>query len=303
MRITKGSKLRNKAVSGGSATMIEDIKLSRAAYGGMPVEGYTIDKELSNKNYTTYVDPQGKATVVYRGTDPWNWRDVTTDMALPFLGVQHASKLSRFKNARKVAERAKAKHGAENVTLTGHSLGASQAMAVSNQTGLNARTFNPYVSPGDAMWNKKNYDKVENHYHKNDPISFFSRYMKRLKGNVTSRKKTKDPHGLSAISGGGSPRMTQRFTYYYTELYHMFVAPEAWPRHRRWWQQNITANRVWGPRWRALTRTFNNVGAASDAVLAQGVEDMKNILSWQENEERHPSLEGALMKIDHNVDN
>lgn len=180
---------------GGSATLQDDVRLARAAYGGKPVEGYTIDPDLSNRNYTTYVDRQGKATISYRGTDTKNWRDLGTDALLAFTGVQGAQKLSRFKNAKDVAERAKSKYGAENVSLTGHSLGGSQVLAISNQTGLPGRSFNPYASLGDALWNRRNYEKVENYHQKGDPISIMSRYMKKLKTSV-SRKKTKDPHGM-----------------------------------------------------------------------------------------------------------
>jgi hypothetical protein len=197
-RRTRGSKFGRGKI-GGAVSMAEDVKLSKAAYGGKPVEGYTIDPELSNVNYTTYVDPEGRATVAYRGTNTKNWRDIGTDVGLAFLGVQHANKLSRFQNARKVADSATSKYGKDKVSLTGHSLGASQTLAISNQTGLPARSFNPYVSLGDVAFNRRNYRNTQNYHQKGDIVSFLSPYMKKLTTTVR-KKRSRDPHGLANFS-------------------------------------------------------------------------------------------------------
>ena len=122
-------------------------RLAKGSYGSQPIEGFDIDRELSNQNRTVYTK-DGKAIISYRGTDvknPWNrWKDLGTD-ALIALGLQDEG--SRFKNAEKYAKDTIQKYGAGNVELTGHSLGGSQALYVSDKLGLPAKAFNPGVSP------------------------------------------------------------------------------------------------------------------------------------------------------------
>lgn len=186
VHVTKAGRISSR---GGAVSMQDDARLAIASYGGKPVEGYTIDPELSNVNYTTYVDPQGRATMAFRGTNPKNWRDLGTD-ALLSLGLQGVS--SRFQNSKKAVDRARQKYG--DVDLTGHSLGGSQALYLSNQRGLNARTFNPGVGPVDALRNR-NYSKAQNYHVRGDPISFLSRHVKNLK-TQTLRSTSANKHGM-----------------------------------------------------------------------------------------------------------
>jgi hypothetical protein len=77
-------------------------KLAAGSYGQKDVEGYDIDKELSNRNRTVYVDKDtGKAVVSFRGTDlsgSSRWGDLGTD-ALIAMGLGKHS--DRMKNAKK----------------------------------------------------------------------------------------------------------------------------------------------------------------------------------------------------------
>ena len=57
--------------------------------------GLTKDTSLSQKKDKVYVDNNGKAYIVYKGTNPWDVNDLTTDLA---IGVGLGRFTSRFKN-------------------------------------------------------------------------------------------------------------------------------------------------------------------------------------------------------------
>lgn len=120
--------------------------LAKSAYEGGKNESsipshYKVDAQLSNRNRTVFFDEStGEAVVSYRGTNPKNFGDLGTDLAIA-VGAQ--GKTSRFKNAEAVAKQAVAKYGKEHVTLTGHSLGGTQALYVGNKLDLKAKAFNP----------------------------------------------------------------------------------------------------------------------------------------------------------------
>jgi hypothetical protein len=98
-----------KAPSGGADTM----------------PGFHIDSRYSNENrvlYASDTDPK-KAVLSFRGTDVKNGNDLGTD-ALLALHMEGLS--SRFQNAARVAKAAQAQYS--DLTLTGHSAGASQAL-------------------------------------------------------------------------------------------------------------------------------------------------------------------------------
>lgn len=129
-------------------------KLSKGSYGSQDIKGYTIDRGLSNQNRTTYVK-DGKAIVSFRGTDlktkDNKWKDLGTD-ALIFFGLERFG--SRFKNAVKATKKVVEKYGKDNVELTGHSLGGSQALYVGKELGLPVKAFNPGTSPADVIRDK-----------------------------------------------------------------------------------------------------------------------------------------------------
>ena len=116
--------------------------VSRAAYGDdsyVPAN-YNKDLELSNRNRSVYFDPNTrKAIVGFKGTDPSNSDDLGTD-ALIALGIYGVG--SRFKNAIHTTQLAKAKYKG-GVTVTGHSLGGTQALYVSRAENVDAYAFNP----------------------------------------------------------------------------------------------------------------------------------------------------------------
>jgi hypothetical protein len=171
------------------------VKMAETSYTPLPsIAGWERDDSLSNKNYTTYTKG-GKSVIAYRGTDLKNpktrWDDLGTDLLLT-IGL--ADSASRFKNAKKVADRAVQKYGENNVNLVGHSLGGSQSAWVSRKTGLKGTGFNTGWSPIDAL-RKRTYTNFKNVRVEGDPVSYFGRKLGRTT-NVSVKPKMKNKHSL-----------------------------------------------------------------------------------------------------------
>lgn len=140
--------------------------MSKAAYGDkealdyMQQQGYAKDDSLAfsglghflldgpsalyaQPNSTTFVK-DGKAVISYRGTDPTDMADLMADAAIA-MGWNHMS--GRFWEADRVYQAAVKKYGAENVEVTGHSLGGAEALYVARKYGAGGTVFNPGESP------------------------------------------------------------------------------------------------------------------------------------------------------------
>ena len=115
-------------------------------------EGYHLDTSLSDEYSVVIKRPNGSAVISYRGTDAME--DVMPDIQIvlgrhsPFVdrfAVHRHLITDRFERASQKFEAASAKH---NIAyLTGHSLGASQSMAIARKHGARAVAFNPGSSP------------------------------------------------------------------------------------------------------------------------------------------------------------
>lgn len=128
-------------------------ELSAAAYHPGTAEeavghrGFVVDRELSNRNRTTFFHPASKkAVVAFRGTNPWNPSDLYADW---LLARGHSGTSSRFKTSAAVVRKANRKYGLDNVHVTGHSLGGAQALDVNRRLGNKAFAFNPGAGLGD----------------------------------------------------------------------------------------------------------------------------------------------------------
>lgn len=145
------------------------------------VLGYDILQQYSSPDRVVYQHQATKHVVIaFRGTDPKSWsggfhakgfRDLTTDV---MLGLGSEGLSHRFYNAEKVTKAVVQKYGADNVSVTGHSLGGSQAMHVSNKYGLHAHVYNPHVTWSQAL-TATNYPNVSLHVNASDPVSAFYR--------------------------------------------------------------------------------------------------------------------------------
>ena len=61
-------------------------------------------------------------------------------------------------------------YGVNNVTVTGHSLGGSQALYVSRKNKVHAEVYNPHISWNDALTHN-NYFHANIHVNKTDPVA------------------------------------------------------------------------------------------------------------------------------------
>ena len=87
------------------------------------MNGYNLDKELSNHNQQVYYNPEHKKLVVsVAGTH--NARDWGTDF---YLGIGKLKDTNRYKEAKSVYDKAKYKYNPLQTTAIGHSLGSSIA--------------------------------------------------------------------------------------------------------------------------------------------------------------------------------
>lgn len=141
-------------------------ELASAAYHGEAVKGYDILPEFTTKDRVAYKHSHSnKVYLAFRGTDLSNHRDIGTDI---LMGLELHHKSSRLQKAVGTAKKLKEKFGSENVILTGHSLGGSQALYASEKLGLAAEVYNPYLS---YKQKKKTYHHATVHHTEGDIIS------------------------------------------------------------------------------------------------------------------------------------
>jgi hypothetical protein len=123
-------------------------RFAKAAYGNSSdvPEGYYADAELSNRNRVVYVDAESKrAVIAFRGTQPTSaekWNDFGTDVGVA-LGIESVT--PRFRQALRTGKQARAKYPDYEITATGHSLGASQALYLNKRMGIPAVSFSEHV--------------------------------------------------------------------------------------------------------------------------------------------------------------
>jgi hypothetical protein len=190
-------------------------KFANGAYDKVDMShmGWNTDTELSNRNRQVYHHPESnKAIVAYRGTSlnsKSKWGDLGSD-ALLAIGLKGLS--SRFKNAKKVAQATADKYGQDNVVLTGHSLGGSQALYANSKLGLETHGYNAGVSPSDAtqgikkkVWDKLTFGLFKKPVKPNatiyttgkDPISILSPMVANAQTKFVKKKKGVDAHALA----------------------------------------------------------------------------------------------------------
>lgn len=107
----------------GQLSLYDTLKNSYSKDHKQNMNGYQLDKSLSNHNQQVYYNPQHKKLVVsVAGTH--NLRDWGTDF---YLGLGKLKDTNRYKEAKLVYDKAKAKYNPLQSSAVGHSLGGTIA--------------------------------------------------------------------------------------------------------------------------------------------------------------------------------
>lgn len=160
--------------------------MQNAVYSQAEVEGYTIDKQLSNSKGVVYVNNKtGKATIAFAGTqfaggkgesklqkryreidnqyrvqhgmkpteaptvhkNKTSWKQSLRDIGADLnIAMGTEENSNEFKKADEQYQQVIKKYGQENVDLTGHSLGGTKAAYLSHKHGAYAETYNQGAS-------------------------------------------------------------------------------------------------------------------------------------------------------------
>ena len=154
---------------GGKIASISLNKMIKSSYKSRKeadenIDGYTLDKSLSNKKGKVYVDANGKAVVIHRGTTG-TVSDWTNNLAYLTGTYKYTD---RYKKGKKLQEDAEKKYGAQNIDTAGHSQGAVLARELGKKS-KNVITVNPA-----SLFQKKadNETVVRSSL---DPVSFLQR--------------------------------------------------------------------------------------------------------------------------------
>jgi hypothetical protein len=107
--------------------------------------GYFIDHKLTDKEHLVLVNPKKNITIFgVRGTNPENFNDIVTNVAVPFYGIKN---LDRYKLAEKKNEEIKLKYKNNKIIKIGHSLGGL-IQSVLSSDDEKVYTYNrPYSYP------------------------------------------------------------------------------------------------------------------------------------------------------------
>ena len=129
------------------------------------VDGYEIDKDLSGQRAQVYYNKDtNHAVISHRGTK--GIHDMFTDVQLMF----GHKKNKRFDHGRKVTDQAIKKYHDANVTVVGHSLGASIAQEANKPHKKELVTLNGAVAPLDLLHKQQDHEFVVRTKH--DPVSY-----------------------------------------------------------------------------------------------------------------------------------
>jgi len=109
---------------------------SKQAKNTLEKQGLKLDRELSNKEAKTFIDAEGKPSIVVRGSK--SAYDFLVSDPLLAIGKSHLDPRKRRTDA--LIENVKKKYKTEDVNLYGHSLGG--ALVSGAKTGGHITTYN-----------------------------------------------------------------------------------------------------------------------------------------------------------------
>jgi hypothetical protein len=138
------------------------------------LNGYELDKNLSNHNNQVYVNKKDKK-FIYNTTGTHSLSDIGTDI---LLGLGGLKKTKRYQEAHKGIRDTKQKYSGYNGTVTGDSLGGAIARNISSK-GDKVVTYNTASTLGESSKLRENNYRI-----KWDPISSLIKGTKTLKNNI-----------------------------------------------------------------------------------------------------------------------
>jgi hypothetical protein len=100
-----------------------DVLKNGYAHKNKNLGNYEYDNKLSNKHQQVYYNKQNnKMLFNVNGTNPFDYKDIMTDIYLAFGGLKLTN---RYKEAEQTLKNAREKYKPHETTLTGHSMGSS----------------------------------------------------------------------------------------------------------------------------------------------------------------------------------
>lgn len=184
---------------GGSLSGSESRGLLDASYNNniTNVGDFVLDSELSSKTSRVFVNPEtGQTVVSHQGTQ--GVTDWGNNMAYALGGKRLYKKTDRYKEAKRVQNKASDKYGNENISTIGHSQGGLQAEMLGNK-GNETITVNKATRPFANRKNKNQYDVRV----KGDLISSLNPFQRKSKRDIEVNKKGYNPlahHSYNSIS-------------------------------------------------------------------------------------------------------
>lgn len=109
------------------------------------IEAHTLDPENSNDVGVTIIKPDGSAILAFRGTDPRNPYDLIADAQLATGVDRLLPYYTRLARAEELYKKVKEEY--EDVTISGHSLGAFTGDYIARKHNEQAVVFNTGLSP------------------------------------------------------------------------------------------------------------------------------------------------------------
>ena len=158
------------------------------------LEGFVRDDSLSGQRVQVYNKPDTKQTVVvHRGTK--GFQDIVTDAKLAIApGLYKTS--ARYQHAKDIQQKAEKKYGKENITTTGHSLGARLAADVGGKS-KEIISYNKPILPYDMFkQTRKNETAIRT---KLDPVSILGSMNPNIKQISTKTINPITAHATSQL--------------------------------------------------------------------------------------------------------
>jgi hypothetical protein len=158
------------------------------------LDGFQRDDFLSGQRAQVYHNSGNNQTVVvHRGTK--GFQDIVTDAKLAFFPSMY-SKSVRYKHAKDIQQRAEDKYGKENITTTGHSLGAKLAADVGGKS-KEIITYNKPIIPQEIFkQTRKNETSIRT---KLDPVSLLGSLNPNIKQVSTKTINPTEAHNTAQL--------------------------------------------------------------------------------------------------------